>query len=254
MLRPILIVAEQNSKWQEGPSYFGDHFIDFGFYPMMIPYDYGTIGAKKDLADYFLLVLPEVLTDVHRQTCFYLRDMCIDEEKQIFLCGSKANLAAAGKILPKMILAGSYEIAVGEYAYVAKRIKEKLSTENELPGCLIIDDDAEYARRMRLALSKSCNVAISDGKTGSLTPYIMAADLLILSLDLKMDFLAWERLRLLIYKRKKQGKLGIVLLSKSFARQIEVTRELNLSSVCLSKETDFLKNANYIMRRFFPGR
>lgn len=252
MLKPLIIVSQKMAATRNRPSYISDHFMDDEFYPTFCGYDVRSISKEQDKVDYILAVLPDTVADDVRQTLYYLRDMCIDEEKSVFLCGTKESLHHARQIIPSMILQGAYEIEKGEIDYVANQMHKKLTAEGEKKGCLIVDDDMEYNKKLRLALLPYCDVAFSDGTPAQTMPYIGQTRLLMISMDMKLDMLAWARLRAMIAKNKKRSDFHTILIAKDDARQKEVTRYLGeQGGICLSKEVDFLENANYLRQTYF---
>ncbi|MBQ7677675.1 MAG: hypothetical protein IJT32_05520 [Lachnospiraceae bacterium] len=252
MLKPLIVILPKVVGASNRPSYIADHFMGSGFYPILCGYEVAQIAREKDNVDNILVALPNVVDDGVRQVLFYLRDMCIDEEKGVFLCGGKDSLKKAKRIIPAMILMECYEIVKGEMDYVASQMGKAFTRDGIKPGCLILDDDLEYNQKLRLALREYCDVAFSDGTPSQTMPYIGQTNLLIISMDMKMDMLAWARIRAMIGKNKNRADFHSVFIANDFRRQIEVTRYLGENSgVCLSKETDFVKNANYLKQRYF---
>ncbi len=251
MQKPLIIISDIGASLQATPAYITNSFIRNGFSPIICPFDVAAISDNKDKTEYFLINLPNVFSNEIRQVCFFLRDLCIDEEKSILCCGSSKNIDLARKILPSMVLKGTFEAASGDIDYVTKQTKMALRANDDRPGCLIIDTDMEYNRNLRLALHDFCDVAFSDGTLKETTPFIQEADLVILSMELEMSILDFMLLESLLSRQKKERQMNIVSFAADYARQNAINSATKYSGVCLSKETDFIKNANYIKRRYF---
>lgn len=252
MLKPVVIFMEKAVR-QDVPTYLADHFIENGFYPIWSSFEIPQASRLKEKAEVFLVILPRTMDDAARQICFYMRDIGIDEEKTVFLCGAEDALSQAKKMVPAMVLKGAYAVASGEMEYVAHQMKRALLPELEKKSCLIIDDDTEYTRNLRMAFREHCNVAVSDGSIAENAPFLKDAYLLLLSVDLKLDILAWSALHALLKRREKENRLHVVFLAKTKERQAQVNRYISENGVCLSKDTDFLKNANHIVKRYFSS-
>ena len=250
MLKPIVVLTEKGIR-KDAPTYIADHFIESGFYPLWSSFQIADVTKVKDKTELFLLMMPKTMSDDAKQICFYLRDIGIDEEKVVYICGSADMLSQAKKLIPSMIVKGSYEIEAGEFGFVPHEIRRSCPDMEGKKGCLILDDDKTYDASLYLSLKEYCDVAISDGSASDTAVYLADADLLLLSADIKLDYLEWAKVRALIARRKKTGNIDIVYLAKDADRQKEVNRYLTADGICLSKETDFLKNANYIVKRFF---
>lgn len=249
MLKPIVIFMEKVIR-QDVPTYLADHFIENGFYPIWSSFEIPQASKVKEKAEVFLVILPKKLNDDAKQICFYMRDIGIDEEKTIFLCGEKDVLSQARSVIPAMVLKGAYAIEHGEMDYVAHQMKQALLPELEKKACLIIDEDVDYTRSLRMSLREYCNVAVSDGSTAENAPFLKDAYLLFLSVDLKLDILSWSTLHALLRKREKGSTLHVVFLAKTKERQAQVNHYISENGVCLSKDKDFLKNAEYIVKRY----
>ena len=250
MLKPLIIIAQDSFAFARQKDSFLKHFIETGFYPILCGYDYSEVSKHKEHAEYILAMLPNQISGDARMTLFYLRDICIDEEKVVFLCGEKKVLGEAKKIIPSIMLQGAYETTPEDIGYVANEMKKSFGGNFNRPGCLLIDPDIEYCRKLRLALSECCDVAYSSG-VENITQYIEHAQLLVISIDMKIDFLEWALLTQYILDNKKREDFHMVLLAKDYMRQNKITKAMSVSGVCLSKQTDFLKNAKFLKTNYF---
>ncbi len=246
---PIGILTEKCAKI-EGPAFVSDAFIENGFIPVWCSYDIPKVIQLKSRVDLFILILPPEMNDECIALCHYLRDIGIDEEKSVFLCGSRKMQKEAQKYIPAMLILGAYEIDMGEMAYVAKRVRRALPHAGKRTGCLIIDRDNDYNSKLVLALNGYCDAVISNGSPKETSPFLKDAKLLILGVDFEMDFLDWGKLRGMLVRRNRMGDFHIIYLAKDKKRQREVIDTLSEVGMCLSKETDFIKNANYIANRY----
>ena len=247
MLRP-LIVLQENNKHSEGPGRFRDIFLANGLFPIFCSFDTGELSSIRIKAGDLLLIAPHKDSDIFQRLCHYLKDIGLEEEKRIFLCGSGDAFERAKTILPVMLRKETMEIEMSEMEYVAHRIGQTIPARSK--GVLIIDEDPVYIRNLMTALSSYCTVAVSDGSMEDTTPYINQVDLMIVSLDLKTDFLSMSKLFRIISKTKRERDYHLIFIVRDHARRKEVYSSLEENAVCLSKETDFVKNAAYIISRY----
>ncbi len=246
---PIAILVEKTAR-VEGPAYISENFINNGFFPIWCSYEIHSLIEIKDRVEYFVFILPSEMTDKCRQACNYLRDIGIDEEKSIFICGNRTMQDEAKKLIPSMLILGSYDIEIGELKHIAGQMHKELPNAGKRVGCLIIDRDKEYSSKLLLALNQYCDTVVSNGTPAETSPFLDDATLLILSVDFEMDFLEWGKLRGMLMRRSRKGYFYIVYMAKNNERRKEVINTLSEVGICISKEMDFLKNANYIVNRY----
>jgi hypothetical protein len=247
MLRPLLVLQE-NSKRPEGPGYFRDLFLKEGLYPIFQSLETEKLAENRIRAEDILLITPGKESDEFHRVCHYLRDIGLEEEKRIFICGDGDPFVRAQTILPTMLRRGTYEIRADEMPYVANQIGRTIPERSK--GVLIIDEDRGYIRDLMTALSPYCTIAVSDGSLEETTPYIGEADLVIISLDLKSDFLSMSKLFRIISRTRRERPYHLIFIVRDHARRKEANSSLEENAVCLSKETDFIKNAAYIINRY----
>ncbi len=247
MLRPIIVIMENATK-PEGLGYFRDMFLQKGLYPILNSFDVASFADQRIKAEDVLVVAPKKESDDFKKICLYVRDIGIDEEKRIFLCGFGDTYERAQTLLPAMVRRGTYEINAGEMDYVAHQISETIPSRSK--GVLIVDEDRDYIRNLMTALAPYCTIAVSDGSLEETTPYINEVDLMIVSLDLRTDFLAMSKLFRIISKTRRERDYHMIFIVRSHERRKEVNSSLEDNAVCLSKETDFVKNAAYIIGRY----
>ncbi len=249
MITPIAILVDKCATI-DGPILVSDMFIKNGFFPLWCSFDIKSLIQIKSRTELFIVILPDEMHDDCIRICHYLRDIGIDEEKSVFLCGSEMMQQEARKYIPSMLILGTYDIDIGRLGFVVKKIRKALPTAGKKPGCLIIDRDQDYDSKLVLALKPYCDVVVSDGTPKETSPFLKDADLLILDIDFEMDFLEWGRLRGMLMRRYNKGNFRIIYLAKNQIRQWEVIQTLSEVGLCLSKETDFLKNASFIVKRY----
>lgn len=234
-----------------------DNFKNVGVYPVGCTYDAVAIGVIQWRFESILLILPDDFDNEARKVCLYLRDMSIDEEKRVFICGKRSVLAQAVKLLPAMIRSGSILVDGGTgyttLRTVASAIKNAFLNDKNQKSCLILDDDKQYDSDLLKVLSRYCNVAIKDKVDEEFAAYVTNADILLISTELKMDLLEFTTFRQQLAARKKTGRTSLIYLCADDARQQLVYQSMNAEGVSLSKDRDFLSTSRCIIRWYIEN-
>lgn len=249
MLKPLIVITEKKIE-QTDAGFLMDKFLENGFYPIWSTFLIPQISKLRDCTERILLIAPEKSSEDFRQICFYLRDICIDEEKMVFLCGAGEQLQIAKDTIPKLYVKGAYESTPREMDYVVHQIKAAIASDMEKKGILLVDDDPGYDREFRLAVADKFDVAVSDGTTMTAAPFLSDADIMILSIDLKLDTLQMLRLNSLLARRLSDPGFRVLYLAKDASRKKEAEEFLSEKAFCFSKASDVRKSADYIMRKY----
>ena len=118
------------------------------------------------------------------------------------------------------------------------------------PGILLIDDDAEFGRTLRMSLGDSFDLAITDHQIDKLSPFLKDTDIILLSVEMKLDLLNWNRLFSMIKKRKNESELPVIYITESKEREQEANDFFRGKKICICKETEPIKNARYLIARY----
>ena len=219
--------------------------------PVWCEYDIGEVAAAKEKTDIFLLFLPEEKNAVLRQVCFYLRDVCIDEEKTVYLFGNKEMLAFARGIIPGLMISGMFVRGETEIAGVIAGIAQDINNRGaNLKSVLILDDGETYFRDLSIILRERFQTTIAKPDIDNIIRALAGTDIFIMSVDMKLTVMEQAMLFAAVELQQKRGRLKLIFVADKREEQNRVNLIKADSILCLSKETPVEKAGAYLMKNY----
>ncbi len=249
MLKPVIILSEANEA-SSGVLGAKTFWIDRGIYPVWSSFKTSDINSVAEKSDLFLMLAPEHGSDEYNTACYYLRDLCLEEEKRVYQIGNPKTNAYLKATIPSLFVEGCFLRSEQDIGDILTRIAGSEKVDMDKKGFVIICADTAYCRNLRIALNEHFNVVVTDGLLENMEPFLSDATCVLIGLDVKGDFLEMAKLRGLLAKAKKTADLHVILLADTRAQQGEVNKYLGKEGLCLNKETDFVKNAKYLVNRY----
>lgn len=226
-------------------------FEEQAMQPIWCAYKIEDVIAAKDSTDIFLLFLPEKPNRDLRQICFYLRDICIDEEKMVYLYGGKDMLAYARSIIPGMMICGMFLKDNRRVEDALLRIKADIyARASSRKSFLILDDGQQYLRDLSIMLRDNFQVTLKKPCIEEVLADLRMADIIIVNVDLQLTILEQAVLFDAIEKWRKAGRLKLILLTERREEQNQVNLIGARFSICLTKETPAEKVAAYLKKNY----
>ncbi len=178
----------------------------------------------------------------------YLRDICIEDEKVLYLYGNKEDVDMVGALVPSLFIAKS------SYSFVdLKNVLEELENEinkkdSNKPGILILDDDIEYAEKLRVYLDPYYRFFHCRFNLEEIAKMAPLADTIIISLDGSMklcDFM--ELFRLIQAKKKNNDKFRYYYLAGDNKYRAMMNAESEKTAISFSKEMEVERIARFFI-------
>ena len=91
---------------------------------------------------------------------------------------------------------------------------------------------------------------ITDHQIDKLSPFLKDTDIILLSVEMKLDLLNWNRLFSMIKKRKNESELPVIYITESKEREQEANDFFRGKKICICKETEPIKIARYLIARY----
>lgn len=219
--------------------------------PLWCEYNISEIAAVKGKTDFFFLILPEEISTSLLQICYYLRDICIEEEKTVYIYGVSELIPTVKSTIPKLFISEIFEKGKDEIAdAVAKIAQEVLKKSSMALNILMIDDNQEYAQELSILLRDSFHPCVIKPDEPQLLNYIREANIVIINIDMKMKVMDQAILLNTAIRRQVQGNLKILFI----ADKPDDQKNINLlgagASICLSKTLQAKKVASYLIKRY----
>ena len=209
------------------------------------------VSEAKGKTDIFFLVLPEEDNAMLQQVCFFLRDVCIEEEKSVYVYGSQEMIDVVRLVIPKLFVAGAYlrkEFLISEV--IDQIVKGFKSDAQRKKNILLLDDSPDYIQELAILLRDNFNTIILHPDTEGMAKYINDADIIIICINLKMEIIHQAILFDAIRKNRQKKDLKLIFLANEDRDQ----RSINLLSadnaICLNKNCPAIKIARYLNRSY----
>ena len=148
--------------------------------------DVRTIEAEKETTDVILIFVDEFTPEMMK-VLVYIKDVCVDDNKSLYLVGYKDALDRVGEFIPPEYVNKAFPRPIDAKKLITTMNweAEQLSLKYEQKSILIVDDDVTYLKLIRKQLSAKYRVtAVKSGMQaikhlGSHTP-----DLIIMDYDM----------------------------------------------------------------------
>lgn len=227
------------------------YFESSNLIPIWCDYNISEIAAAKGKTPFFFLILPNEVNTIFLQICYYLRDVCIEEEKTVYAYGPSEIMSTFKSIVPKIFVSGIFNKDQVEIADAVSQIAQDISKRNTvLSNILMIDDNPEYVQELSIFLKDSFNTYIIKPDEPKLLNYIRDANIVIINIDMKMKVMDQAILFNAAIRRQSQNRLKILFMANSNDEQKNINLLGAGTSICLSKTLPSYKIASYLIKRY----
>lgn len=148
--------------------------------------DVREIEAKKDTSD-IILVFVDEFTPEMMKVLVYIKDVCVDDAKSLYLVGYKDMLDYAGEFAAPEYVEKEFARPIDAKQLVGtmKEEAERLSLKSEQKSILIVDDDVTFLKVVRKSLSLKYRVtAVKSGMQAIKHLSTHTPDLILMDYDM----------------------------------------------------------------------
>lgn len=219
--------------------------------PVWCETDFKVFVENKDLTNLILFYLPEEIDNDVRMLLFYLRDICLDEEKVVYLVGSREAFKQIEGIIPKLFIAAKYDRAKGKITDIIDRINaDIIQSEGSRCNVLMVDEELSFFHELQLPLAKYFNIRVMEPRFRDLYQLLEVTDILFLGIHFRMSVIEHKLLFERIEKKQREKKLKLVFVADDKDDQHNVNMIKAQSVLCIAKSTPLDKVINYIVNRY----
>ncbi len=124
-------------------------------------YDVKSIESVKDSVDIVILFVGELTSDMVK-TLVFIKDICADDSKSLYLAGYENEIAKAKEIVPANLVKKEFfrpfdtKIIVNEMILEAKEVNRR----HQMKEILLVDDDVTFLKMVKKWLSHKYNVTV----------------------------------------------------------------------------------------------
>ena len=128
------------------------------------------LNEKKDLAELMILYVDDTI-DEARDVLVYIKDLLLEEGKELLLLGDRIEVTSVEKVIPKELIAGVYERPFDMRAIMERvgdfLIQQRIQQNKKM--ILIVDDDPTYLKLIKEWLKDNYRVSMANSGMQAIT-------------------------------------------------------------------------------------
>lgn len=180
---------------------------------MISGFDIGELSKIEERPNLVLMNF-EANEEIDEQFLVYVRDLFVEEEKRVYLCGYEHEIKDIASILPKSVVKGTF-IRPFELSELIKKMNKEMDMYKQEQGkkhILVVDDSGEMLHAIRAWLSDTYRVSIvNSGANAILFLANQKPDLILL--DYEMPFCSGPQMMEMIRAESSTSSIPIIFLT-----------------------------------------
>ena len=225
-------------------------FRDHDFFITWCPFSVEELIKVRHRSNVFGLFLDDEDSDTLSRMGLYLRDLCLEDEKMLYLCGTKEEVKEFKSLVPAMFIKKSINNFSLFEGFMETLLTNEVKPHKGRPTLTIIDDDAEYIERLRVHLDEFFQVCISDFSGDETKHLISLSDVALISVDGMMKISDFMGLLRMVLRKKKESKFRFYYLTPTDKDRIVLNAESENISLSVSKEMDVDRVAKFLISQY----
>ena len=171
------------------------------------------ISEQKDQASLVLLYLGEYIEEATK-SLVYIRDFCMEDNKELFLVGYEGEIEAAEQIIPEHMVIRTFgrPLNVKELVEQLNIVVEKRANMPKKKHILVVDDSGQMLRAIRSWLIDEYEVSMANSGMGAITFLAKTKPDLIL-LDYEMPVCSGPQVLEMIRNEAATREIPVIFLT-----------------------------------------
>ncbi len=171
------------------------------------------IAEYKDDTDIFVFYLGKFVSEIP-ETLVYLKDVCLEEDKYLFLLGTLDELDITTKHIPAAAIAEKFERPFDIKRLVSEvgRFAQAVGARDMKKSILLVDDDPTFLKMMKGWLDEEYRVTIVTSGTQALM-YIADNKPDLILLDYEMPVTSGPQVLEMIRSETKVDRIPVIFLT-----------------------------------------
>ncbi|MCR4589452.1 MAG: hypothetical protein K5668_01360 [Lachnospiraceae bacterium] len=241
-MQQVVVVTSNQERAQKA-------FDKKDFYITWCPVQMEEIIKNRARSNVFFFCIYDDDPEILKKIGLYLRDLCIDEEKILYIYGSREGVDVLKSCVPSLYIRKSaYFFAcpledLTNDLYFLDKIRNKQERSKRV---LIMDDDDEYISKLRLHLDTDFQVFVCPYDLTEAGTLILHSDILLIGTTGRFTLPESIDLLRIISRRRKYDKFHAYYLAVDDAER----KRLNISSIdnniAFSKEMEMNRIVSYL--------
>ena len=210
MEKRVLFIGDTNSFIVNS---LKDGLKEPGFECLFCKLDVTDISRLTDKPDFFFIYADEK-TVQEKEALIYVRDICVEEEKKLFLAGYAEELQVIEDIFPSECLGGRFERPINvkkiaDALLYAVENKESLASRKHI---LLVDDSGTMLRTIKGWLEDKYRISMANSATSAIAFLAVNTPDLIL-LDYEMPVCSGPQMLEMIRSEIKTETVPVIFLT-----------------------------------------
>ena len=178
------------------------------------------ISRIEDRPDIFLMYLGEYAEKIS-EVLVYLKDICLEDEKKLFLIGNDSEFKTVFETIPENVVSGTFDRPLNVKLLVEHldMVVAKAAADSGKKHILVVDDDALMLRTIKTWLSEKYQVAMVNSGMNAIT-YLAKNKPDLILLDYEMPVLNGKQVLEMIRSEKDFETIPIIFLTSCNDRAI----------------------------------
>ncbi|MBR6329025.1 MAG: hypothetical protein IKR68_05195 [Lachnospiraceae bacterium] len=204
--------------------------------------------TKRDRSNVIFVYLNNDDFDDLNKMGLYLRDMCIEDEKIIYLYGNKADVNVMQTLIPSLYIKSAMYSFSHFNLMVEDIVRKEVFDSAGKPRFLILDDDIDYVEKLRIYLDPHFTVYVSRFDVNEIGPLILRSDIAMISMEGTLKLSEFMGLFSMLLARKKNARFKFYYLTATNTTRNSANSGSENNSISFSKEMEPYRIANYFIK------
>ena len=242
-MKQIIIVTSDRAKYEA--SFKNDFYVSWSTFsiPDLIKF--------RDRSNLILLLVGNEDFETLKTMGLYLRDLCIEDEKLLYLYGPKNNVDIITSLVPSLFIKKALYSHVHFYVMYEELIKNDVNPDRKKPRFLILDDDTEYVESLRPHLDPFFQVFVCRFDINEIASLMHSVDIVLISMDGKMSLYdLMGMLRMLLTRAKSYSAFRYYYLAPTNRERDRMNSGNENNNLTFSKEMEVHRVAAYFTNKF----
>lgn len=210
-----------------------------------------SIATIKNQSNIFILMMPDHYSTAIKGACLFIRDLCLEEDKMLFICADADVMEEVKKDIPKLFINGTYRPSGEMLMKLSDDILACLSDKvTEKKQILMVDNDLDHMEKMSGYLNEKFSTVLIKPDMKQINRHISNSHVIVIGMDSQMT--VWENALLFTLVERWQivNDLKLVFLARNKGEQQVFYISGIKSATCITKENPPQKNAAYLIKNY----
>lgn len=241
-MKQIVVVTSNRKKAEKA-------FDSSRFYVAWCSMNLEDIIELRTRSNIFFFCIYDDDPDELKRIGIYLRELCIEEEKILYIYGTKEGVDILNSFVPSIYIRKSeyfYNTPIDDLTDDVLLINKLTDKNSKYKSILIMEEDDEYVAQLRLYLDSVFQIFVCNYDLNEMGGLILYSDILLIGTDGRFTIPESVDLLRIVQKRKKATDFHSYFIAKDNAER----QKLNIASVSgnisFSKEMEISRIAKYL--------